>query len=46
MTITVSNLEQACRSACSQLTDITKPEEEGEEEGEEDVKKTLSVEVC
>lgn len=37
-----SDLQQAYKSTCSQITDITNPEEE---EGEEDAKKTLSVEV-
>lgn len=39
----VSNLQQACKSTCSQITDMTKPEED---QSEEDLKKRLSVEVC
>ncbi|GLD74676.1 protein FAM114A2 isoform X1 [Lates japonicus] len=39
----VSNFQQACKSATSQITDMTQPERE-EEESEEVVKKTLSVE--
>lgn len=38
---TAEKLSKACKSTCSQITDITNPEEE---EGEEDAKKTLSVE--
>lgn len=40
----VSYLQQTCKSACKQITDMTHPENE-EEESEEDVKKTVSVEV-
>lgn len=40
---TADKLTKACRSACSQITAMTKPENE-EEESEEDVKKTVSVE--
>ena len=36
---------QACKSASSQISDLSRPEEEGEA-GEEVVKKTASVEVC
>lgn len=43
----VSTLQQACKSACSQITDMTYPEKEEEEkESEDDVKNTVSVEVC
>lgn len=42
---TASKLSKACKSICSQITDMNKAEEEEEEkEKEEDVKKTLSVE--
>ncbi|XP_047463890.1 protein FAM114A2 [Mugil cephalus] len=43
---TADKLSKACKSACSQITDMSKPEEqEEEEEGrEEDAKKTRSVE--
>uniref|UniRef100_A0A8C2ZJN0 Family with sequence similarity 114 member A2 n=1 Tax=Cyclopterus lumpus TaxID=8103 RepID=A0A8C2ZJN0_CYCLU len=43
----ISDLQQACRSTCSQITDMSKPateEEEEEEESEEEAKKTPSVE--
>lgn len=40
---TADKLSKACKSACSQITDMTKPEM-SEEESEEDVKKALSVE--
>lgn len=39
---TAEKLSKACRSTCSQITDITKPPEK--EESEEEIKKTLSVE--
>ncbi|KAG8008431.1 hypothetical protein GBF38_019582 [Nibea albiflora] len=41
ITATAEKLSKACKSTCSQITDMTKPQEE---EGEEDVKKALSVE--
>eukprot|EP00064_Thunnus_orientalis_P005984 superscaffoldBa00000603_g5998 len=40
---TADKLNKACKSTCSQIADMTKPENE-EEESEEDGKKTLSVE--
>ncbi|XP_033954236.1 protein FAM114A2 [Pseudochaenichthys georgianus] len=43
VTATKEKLSKACRSTCSQITDMTKPEQE-EEGSEEGVKKTLSVE--
>ncbi|KAJ4930283.1 hypothetical protein JOQ06_019288 [Pogonophryne albipinna] len=43
VTATAEKLSKACRSTCSQITDMTKPEQE-EEGSEEGVKKTLSVE--
>ncbi|XP_068592705.1 protein FAM114A2 [Cebidichthys violaceus] len=49
ITTTIDKLGKACKSACSRIADMSKPEteeeeEEEEEEGEEDVKKTPSVE--
>lgn len=45
---TADKLNKACKSACSQITAMSKPaeeeEEEEEEEGEEDSQKALSVE--
>ncbi|XP_034405701.1 protein FAM114A2 [Cyclopterus lumpus] len=44
---TADKLSKACRSTCSQITDMSKPateEEEEEEESEEEAKKTPSVE--
>uniref|UniRef100_UPI0037E8B0D6 protein FAM114A2 n=1 Tax=Semicossyphus pulcher TaxID=241346 RepID=UPI0037E8B0D6 len=43
VTATTDKLSKACKSACSQITDINKAETE-EEESEEDVKKALTVE--
>lgn len=43
VTATADKLSKACKNTCSQIGDMTKPEEEGEE-SEEDAKKTLSVE--
>ncbi|XP_044077408.1 protein FAM114A2 isoform X2 [Siniperca chuatsi] len=43
VTATADKLSKACKSTCSQITDMTRPEKE-EEESQEDVKKTLSVE--
>ncbi|XP_035522510.1 protein FAM114A2 [Morone saxatilis] len=43
VTATVDKLSKACKSTCSQITDIGKPGNR-EQESEEDVKKTLSVE--
>ncbi|KAK5858898.1 hypothetical protein PBY51_003007 [Eleginops maclovinus] len=40
---TAEKLSKACSSTCSQITDMTKPEQE-EEDSEDGVKKTLSVE--
>lgn len=39
---TVSVLQQACKNTCSQITDMTKPEED---QSEDDVKERVSVEV-
>lgn len=41
---TADKLSKACKSTCSQIADMTKPENEEEEESEEGGKKTLSVE--
>ncbi|TMS14046.1 Protein FAM114A2 [Larimichthys crocea] len=41
ITATAEKLSKACKSTCSQITDMIKPQEE---ESEEDVKKALSVE--
>ncbi|XP_044225522.1 protein FAM114A2 [Thunnus albacares] len=41
---TADKLSKACKSTCSQIADMTKPENEEEEESEESGKKTLSVE--
>ncbi|XP_051257707.1 protein FAM114A2 [Dicentrarchus labrax] len=43
VTATVDKLSKACKSTCSQITDMGKPGNR-EQESEEDVKKTLSVE--
>ncbi|XP_041808103.1 protein FAM114A2 [Chelmon rostratus] len=43
VTATADKLSKACKSTCSQIADMTKPEEESEE-SEEAVKKTLPVE--
>lgn len=38
----ISNIQQACKSTCSQISDMTKPEDG---DSEEDLKKRPSVEV-
>lgn len=43
VTVTAEKLSKACKSACNQITDMSKPEMK-EEESEEDEKKALSVE--
>ncbi|XP_041658117.1 protein FAM114A2 [Cheilinus undulatus] len=43
VTVTAEKLSKACKSACNQITDMSKPEMK-EEESEEDGKKALSVE--
>lgn len=43
VTATAAKLSKACKSTCSQITDMIRPETE-EEESDEDAKKTLSVE--
>ncbi|XP_031163875.1 protein FAM114A2 isoform X2 [Sander lucioperca] len=45
VTATADKLSKACRSTCSQIADMSRPqEEEEEEESADNVKKTLSVE--
>nr|XP_040036305.1 protein FAM114A2 [Gasterosteus aculeatus aculeatus] len=44
VTTTVDKLSKACKSTCSQITDMSREEEEEEEAEEEDVKKAPSVE--
>ncbi|KAF1378164.1 hypothetical protein PFLUV_G00187550 [Perca fluviatilis] len=43
VTATADKLSKACRSTCSQITDMSRPQEE-EEESADNVKKTLTVE--